>query len=113
MNPPKVTPTDYIDFLIGTQQAYCCTEAERVNPESEDGPAHDAYTRLLQRLFPTSERLWNESVSIDYLLTPDINHHFQVGYSLNEILFVSDLGFFVAFEDWNYYGFAVKVNFRF
>jgi putative transposase len=63
MNPPKVIPTDYIDFLIGTQQAYSCTEAERVNPETEDGPAHDAYTRLLQRLFPTSERLWDEAQS--------------------------------------------------
>lgn len=61
MNPPKVTPTDYIDFLIGTQRAYSCTEAERVHPDLEDGPAHDAYTRLLHRLFPTSERLWQEA----------------------------------------------------
>ncbi len=61
MNAPKVVPTDYIDFLIGTQRAYSCTEAERVNPEREAGPAHDAYTRLLHRLFPTSERLWAEA----------------------------------------------------
>jgi putative transposase len=61
MNPPKVTPTNYIDFLIGTQRAYSCTEAERVHPDLADGPAHDAYTRLLQRLFPTSERLWEEA----------------------------------------------------
>ena len=61
MNPPKVTATDYIDFLIGTQRVYSCTEAERVNPDEEAGPAHDAYTRLLHRMFPTSERLWSES----------------------------------------------------
>lgn len=61
MNPPKVTAIDYIDFLIGTQRVYSCTEAERVNPIEESGPAHDAYTRLLHRLFPTSERLWNEA----------------------------------------------------
>lgn len=61
MNAPKVTPLDYIDFLIGTQRVYSCTEAERVNPDQETGPAHDAYTRLLQRMFPTSERLWAEA----------------------------------------------------
>jgi putative transposase len=61
MNAPKVTPFDYIDFLIGTQRAYSCTEAERVNPDQETGPAHDAYTRLLQRMFPTSKRLWAEA----------------------------------------------------
>ena len=61
MNTPKVTPLDYIDFLIGTQRVYSCTEAERVNPDQETGPAHDAYTRLLQRMFPTSERLWAEA----------------------------------------------------
>jgi hypothetical protein len=61
MNPPKVNEYDYIDFLIGTQEVYSCTEAERVNPAQEDGPAHDAYSRQLHRLFPTTERLWAEA----------------------------------------------------
>lgn len=61
MNKAKVTEYDYIDFLIGTQQVYSCTEAERVNPAEEDGPAHDAYTRQLHRLFPTTDRLWQEA----------------------------------------------------
>lgn len=61
MNPPKVNEYDYIDFLIGTQQAYSCTEAARVQPETEDAPAHDAITRLIHRLFPSSERLWQEA----------------------------------------------------
>ena len=60
MNKAKVDEYDYIDFLIGTQQVYSCTEAERVNPE-EAGPAHDAYTRQLHRLFPTTDRLWQEA----------------------------------------------------
>jgi putative transposase len=58
MNPPKVNEYDYIDFLIGTQQAYSCTEAARVQPAAEDRPAHDAVTRLTHRLFPTTARLW-------------------------------------------------------
>ena len=61
MNPAKVNEYDYIDFLIGTQRVYSCTEAERVNPDKEKGPAHDAYTRQLHRLFPTTERLWEEA----------------------------------------------------
>ncbi len=61
MNKAKVTEYDYIDFLIGTQRVYSCPEAERVHPDEEEGPAHDAYTRQLHRLFPTTERLWSEA----------------------------------------------------
>jgi putative transposase len=61
MNKSKVSEYDYIDFLIGTQRVYSSTEAERVSPEQENGPAHDAYTRQLHRLFPTTERLWSEA----------------------------------------------------
>jgi hypothetical protein len=61
MNAPKVNEYDYIDFLIGTQQVYSCTEAARVQPDQEAGPAHDAVTRLTQRLLPTTERLWQEA----------------------------------------------------
>jgi len=35
---------DYINFLIATQKAYSCTEAERVQPVSERSLAHDAIT---------------------------------------------------------------------
>jgi putative transposase len=61
MNKPKVTEYDYIDFLIGTQQAYSCTEAARVQPDKEEKPAPDAITRLGHRRLPTSERLWEEA----------------------------------------------------
>ena len=61
MNKAKVNEYDYIDFLIGTQQAYSCTEAARVQPEQEEKPAHDAITRLGHRLLPTTERLWQEA----------------------------------------------------
>lgn len=60
MNKPKVTDYDYIDFLIGTQKVYSCTEAERVQPDKTGGPSHDAFTRHLHRLFPSTNRLWSE-----------------------------------------------------
>ena len=61
MNPPKVNEYDYINFLIAAQKAYSCTEAERVQPESEKAAAHDAITRLLHRMEPSSEQLWQEA----------------------------------------------------
>jgi len=61
MNPPKVTDDDYINFIIATPRDVTATEAERVQPESKNAPAHDAFTRLLQRLEPDAETLWEEA----------------------------------------------------
>ena len=61
MNPPKVTDEDYINFIIATPRDVTATEAGRVQPESKDAPAHDAFTRLLQRLEPDAETLWQEA----------------------------------------------------
>jgi len=61
MNPPKVNEYDYINFLIAAQKVYSCTEAERVQPESDKAAAHDAITRLLHRMEPSSEQLWQEA----------------------------------------------------
>lgn len=63
MNPAKCTAEDYINFVIATPRVVTATEAERVQPESENAPAHDAFTRLLTRLEPDAESLWAESRS--------------------------------------------------
>lgn len=60
MNPPKCDELDYINFLIAAQQAFSNVEAARTHPAEEQAPAHDAYTRLLKRLPPDSEMLWEE-----------------------------------------------------
>lgn len=61
MNPPKVNEEDYINFVIATPKQITATEAERVQPVSKDAPAHDAFTRLLTRLEPDAETLWQDS----------------------------------------------------
>jgi hypothetical protein len=61
MNLPKVTDEDYINFIIATPREVTATEAERVQPESKNAPAHDAFTRLLARLEPDAEALWEEA----------------------------------------------------
>ncbi|GFP20552.1 hypothetical protein HKBW3S03_02055, partial [Candidatus Hakubella thermalkaliphila] len=60
MNPLKCDDLDYIHFLIVSQKVFTCTEAARCQPEGK-APAHDAFTRLLQRQSPDTEALWQEA----------------------------------------------------
>lgn len=61
MNPPKCNAEDYINFVIASPRQITATEAERVQPESKNAPAHDAFTRLLTRLEPDADTLWAEA----------------------------------------------------
>ena len=61
MNKAKCTEADYINFIVATPVSYSCLEAGRVQAQGEAGPAHDAFSRLLQRLEPDAEALWQES----------------------------------------------------
>ena len=64
MNPPRCDGLDYIHFLIAAQRVFTCTEAARCQPERPDAPAHDAFTRLLQRSPPDTEALWQEAEDV-------------------------------------------------
>jgi hypothetical protein len=69
---------------------------------------------LLLKYIPWfSERLWKESLGISYLYTPQIPHYAQLGYSLNEVFFMVDIGVYAAFQEWEYKGVGVRLNFRF
>ena len=69
---------------------------------------------LLIKFLPWfSERLWTESLRISYLHTPQTPHYAQLGYSLNEIFFLADLGLYVGFQEGKYKGFGARLNFRF
>jgi putative transposase len=61
MNPPKCDELDYINFLIAAQKVFSNTEAAKCHPAADsEGPAHDAYTRLLHRCQSDAETLWQE-----------------------------------------------------
>lgn len=60
MNPPKCDDLDYINFLIAAQKVFSNVEAAKTHPAENHAPAHDAYTRLLQRMPPDSQQLWHE-----------------------------------------------------
>lgn len=63
MNQPKVKPEDYIPFLIASPRQDTCTEAAAVQAAQTNPPAHDAFRRLLTRLEPDPETLWQETLT--------------------------------------------------
>lgn len=73
MNAPKCRDEDYIQWLIASPKVISCTQAAL----SDSRPvAHDAYTRLLERLEPDSASLWTEvsslvSLTSGYLVLDD------------------------------------------
>jgi hypothetical protein len=60
MNAPRANAEGYVQFLIGSPQVVSATEAARVQPDRPAAPAHDAFTRLLHRLEPDPQALWDE-----------------------------------------------------
>ena len=60
MNPPRATPDDYIAFLVASPAEGTATEMARCQPVGPAAPAHDAFTRLLNRLEPDPDALWRE-----------------------------------------------------
>jgi len=69
MNPPKCNENDYINFLIATQRVFSCTEAGKVQPDQENGPAHDSFNRLLYRLPANAKALRDEAVRFADLMS--------------------------------------------
>ena len=61
MRTAKCRDTDSIDFLIASPKAVTCTEAAAVQPDSRQPLAHDSFTRLLRRIEPDPEALWQEA----------------------------------------------------
>ena len=60
MNPPKYTAIEYIDFLIATQKAYSCCEADGVQPTTGSAAAHDTINHNGE--VPVANLLWKECV---------------------------------------------------
>lgn len=60
VNEPKINAEDYVNFLVASPRNFTCMEAARTQPEGTDA-AHDAYTRLLQRIPENTDILWEEA----------------------------------------------------
>jgi len=70
MNPPKYTAIEYINFLMATQR-YIAKRS--VQPKTGSAAAHDAINRLLHRLEPDPNELWQEAgyVELEQILVID------------------------------------------
>jgi hypothetical protein len=62
MNPPKYTAIEYIDFLIATQKAYSCCEADRVQPTTGSAAAYDTINHNCE--LPTANLLGKECLGM-------------------------------------------------
>lgn len=67
-----------------------------------------------------SERLWQESLDVVYLYTPETPNYLQLGYRLEDIFFLIDLGVYVGFREslepsgaWGYEGVTFRLNLKF
>ena len=60
INPAKCTEFDYINFLIASSRVFSCTEASKCSFFDSNSPAHDSFTRLLERQPPDTEALLEE-----------------------------------------------------
>lgn len=67
-----------------------------------------------------SERLWKEALDFTYLYTPETPNYLQLGYRMEEIFFMVDVGVYVGFREkiettgnWGYQGVTFRLNLRF
>ncbi len=78
--------------------------------------AHLKYTApylLLKYLPGFSNRLWQESLHLAWLHTPQTPHYFQTGYSIDQIFFMGSLGIFAGFGEGEYQHFGVRATLAF
>ncbi len=53
---------------------------------------------LLRYLSLVNRKAWSESLHFNYLTTPALHNYWELGYSLNNLFFVGNLGVFTGFE---------------
>lgn len=67
---------------------------------------------LLKYLPLLNQTNWKESLHVNYLWTEREKHFYEFGYSLNQILFMVNLGVFAAFEDDEFKGLGLRVGLK-
>jgi hypothetical protein len=68
---------------------------------------------LLKNIPVLSNRMWQESVHIDYLHVPQLRNYMQMGYSMDQIFFMGSIGVFAGFEDGNYKHWGISATLDF
>ena len=112
----------YID-MAGLDQAFMFSDYYEASTNEYWAKMHATLTSsyLLIKYLPWfSERLWQESLDLTYLYTPGTPNYLQLGYRLEDVFFLMDLGVYVGFREsfeapgnWGYEGVTFRLNFKF
>jgi len=112
----------YID-MAGLDRALMFSDYYQASTNQYWANLHATLTSsyLLIKYLPWfSERLWQESLDVAYLYTPGTPNYLQLGYRMEDIFFLMDLGVYVGFResfespgDWGYEGVTFRLNFKF
>lgn len=112
----------YID-MAGLDRALMFSDYYQASTKRYWAKIHATLTSsyLLIKYLPWfSERLWQESLDLAYLYTPETPNYLQVGYRLEDIFFLMDLGVYVGFREslektgqWGYQDVTFRLNFKF
>ncbi len=86
------------DYLPSTRQSWLTAGAE----------LRSEYL-LLRYLSFINRRTWSESMHLNYLTTPALDNHYEIGYSINNLFFVGNAGVFAGFDNLEYNGVRFKV----
>lgn len=66
---------------------------------------------LLLRYFSfINKKTWSESFHINYLTTPALENYWEVGYSLNSLFFVGNIGVFTGFKGGDFESVSLKLS---
>lgn len=65
---------------------------------------------LLRYLSLVNRKTWSESFHFNYLTTSSLHHHWETGYSLNNLFFVGNIGVFAGFSEFNFEQIEIKVS---
>ena len=107
LNNKKVYFDDFRHFstqplLVGVKEFYPTIQMGdyyRYSTDSYFADAHFIYTSpmlLLKRLPLIRNRMWNESLFMNYIYVPDYKHSVEVGYGIGNYLY--NIGVFAGFE---------------
>jgi hypothetical protein len=64
---------------------------------------------LLKRLPLLSDRIWSENVYFKYAYNVLLNHYFETGYGMGNILGLANIGIFMAYQDFRYKSTGLKL----
>lgn len=65
---------------------------------------------LLRYISFLNKKTWSESLHLNYLTTPVLENYWEVGYSLNSLFFVGNIGVFTGFKGSKFESVSVKFS---